>query len=116
MRSSVTYRVEKKKLIKSQLNIIKKTLDVIKTVKELLSTDEMRADTTKQNEAYTELLLLETSHEQQLKDVVQARDDLNADEKLGEISELEDQYLMSRLINSDYFRKLLNLVLKNDFV
>ena len=47
MRMSVTYRVGKKKLIRSQLNIVKKTLDIVTTVKELLCTDEMKADTAK---------------------------------------------------------------------
>ena len=67
MRMSVTYRVGKKQLIRSQINIVKKTLDVITTMKELLDTDEMNADTEMQNKAYTDLLLLETTYEQQQK-------------------------------------------------
>ena len=67
MRMSVTYRVGKKQLIRSQINIVKKTLDVITTVKELLDTEQMNADTNMQNKAYTDLLLLETTYEQQQK-------------------------------------------------
>ena len=76
---SVIYRVGKKRLIRSQLNIVKKTLDVITSAKELLDTAEMQADTEMQNKAYTELLLLETTYEHHLKKDVLKRSDLTVD-------------------------------------
>ena len=53
MKMAVTYRFEKKKIIKSQMNIVRKTLDIITCMKDVIITEELSANPDLQNKAYT---------------------------------------------------------------
>ena len=44
MAMAVTYRSEKKKIIKSQMNIVQKTIDVLTCISDVLITEELNAN------------------------------------------------------------------------
>ena len=59
LRMAVVYRAEKKKILRSQVNLVKKILSVLRRIEEVLRPgEEQQSDTA--NRAYTELILEET--------------------------------------------------------
>ena len=112
MKMAVSYRLMKKQLIKSQLNIVQKVLEVIRKISPELGTKELKLDPKMQSMAYTELILGETYFEKQQKEAVLERTDLKQQQKNQELGKLNEQLLMRRLINADYFKKLKNCALE----
>ena len=66
MRMAVVYRSEKKKILRSQINLIGKVLQILKNCEETL----MNPEETDKSRAYTELCLKETKIEQEWKESV----------------------------------------------
>ena len=74
MRMAVVYRSEKKKIIRSQLNIVKKVNDVLQNIEATLIQKDITPD--QQSKAYTELLMKETGMEKFWRDEVQKNKEL----------------------------------------
>ena len=66
MRMAVVYRSEKKKIIRSQINLIGKVLHILKNCEEVLTNPEE----TDKSRAYTELCLKETKIEEEWRESV----------------------------------------------
>ena len=77
-RMVITYRLEKKKIVKSQINIILKTLDVLSNIKKTIFEAEDKAQ---QSTKYTELLLGQTLAEKQEIAEIAQDDSLSKEEK-----------------------------------
>ena len=76
-RMAVVYRCEKKKILRSQLNIIQKVNSVIQNIESTLI--KKGIDTGEQNKAYTELLMKETAMERMWREELQKDNSLEAE-------------------------------------
>ena len=110
LRMAVVYRSEKKKILRSQENLVRKIIEVLKRVEDTLlggSEDPSRA--------YTELLLEETPIEVRWREAVKNDEAMEADTKRKELAKLEQYYYYRRLINAEYFKQLKTLILSREY-
>ena len=113
-RMAVVYRSEKKKILRSQLNMIKKVNSVLEKVEETLTKKGL--DQGQQSRAFTELLLEETDMEVLWRQEVHDNKDLSKEEKQKKLEKLEYHYYHRRLMNADYFKMLKALILTYDYI
>ena len=81
-RMAVVYRSEKKKILRSQINLIRKVVSVLKKVEATLTGPEEND----KSRAYQGLLLEETKTEKEWREAVENNQNLSADGKAKELA------------------------------
>jgi len=110
MRMAITYRSERKIIIRSQIHLVAKVQDVLKRCEAALEPEEGEDH----DGTYRALILTPTDYElDQKKDI----------EKIGDPAELrkwlqkwEYDFYWRRLINADYFKYIKRIIIGNDFL
>ena len=82
---AIVYRLEKKKILRSQINLIKKVLSVLRRIEEVLNNEN---DSDK-NRSYQELILEETQMEIEWREELQRNSELPLEEKKRAMEKLE---------------------------
>ena len=82
---AIVYRLEKKKILRSQINLIKKVLSVLRRIEEVLNNEN---DSDK-NRSYQELILEETQMEIEWREELQSNSELPLEEKKRAMEKLE---------------------------
>ena len=113
-RMAVVYRSEKKKILRSQINLITKVIQVLRKAEEVLR-PENAENSQDVSQAYTALLLEPTSIELELCQQVQENTDYTEAKKEKELKKLEEEFFYRRVINSTYFQQLKTLILSHNY-
>lgn len=109
---AVVYRSEKKKILRSQMNVVKIVLNVLQNCEQVL-TDPNEAD---KSLNYTQLILAETEHEQKWRSSVETSPSMTAEEKTKEMAKLEEYFYYRRIINATYFKQVKTMILSGDYI
>ena len=116
-----TYRSEKKKIIKSQLELVNYTLDILKDVEKVF---QIQLDTEvengpknsdqivskemlkRQNKEYSSLLMRKTKLESEIIDKEMSAKYESEELRQKSLDKLEMQFWQRRLLNAEYFRQV----------
>ena len=110
---AVVYRSEKKKILRSQINIVQKVIQVLTRVEDVLAPENKgKSDI---DQAYQKLILEPTEIEQEWCKQIQENADMSEAEKAIELTKLEEYFYYRRIINSTYFKQLKTLILAGDY-
>lgn len=110
LRMAIVYRSEKKKIIISQMNLIKKVLAVLDKAEGVLAAGDNDASSL----AYKQLLLEETPAEVKWREKVENNLSMAEGEKEKELKALEESFYYRRIINATYFKQIKHLVLNRE--
>ena len=102
MRMAVVYRLEKKKIFRSQINLIEKVRHVLKHAKETL----IKQNKPDSSYAYQALILEETVTEKDWREACAAQTDIEEGRKAKELAMLEERFYCRRMINCHYFKEI----------
>ena len=110
---AVLYRAEKKKILRSQIILVKKILHVLRNCEKVL-TDSEESDTDK-SKAFTELILKEHQLEKEKRKSIENDTKLTEEQRAEELSKEEEYFYYRRIINATYFKQIKTLILSGDF-
>ena len=97
---AVVYRSEKKKIIVSQINLLKQTLSILERAESVLAT----GDTEESNQAYKQLLLEETPTEAEWRTAIENNTEIDEVKKEKQLKSLEESFYYRRIINATYYK------------
>ena len=112
-RMAVFYRAEKKKILRSQIILVKKILHILCNCEKVL-TDSEESDTDK-SKAFTELILKEHQLEKEKRKSIENDTKLTEEQRAEELSKEEEYFYYRRIINATYFQQIKTLILSGDF-
>ena len=108
---AVFYRAEKKKILRSQIILVKKILHVLRNCEKVL-TNPHESDKSK---AFTDLIHQEHLLEKEKRESIENDTTLTEEQRTEELSKVEEYFYYRRIINADYFKQIKTLVLSGDF-
>ena len=97
---AVVYRSEKKKIIVSQINLLKQTLSILERAESVLA----GGDTDESNQAYKQLLLEETPTEAEWRTAIENNPEIDEVKKEKKLKSLEESFYYRRIINATYYK------------
>ena len=108
---AVFYRAEKKKILRSQIILVKKILHVLRNCEKVL-TNPHESDKSK---AFTDLILKEHQLEKEKRKSIEKDTTLTEEQRAEELSKEKEYFYYRRIINATYFKQIKTLVLSGDF-
>ena len=111
LRMAVVYRAEKKKIMRSQINLIQKVISILSQAENAL----LNPDETVPSRAFTDLVLSETATEQEWRTLVHSSD-WSVENKEAKLAKLEERFYYRRVINSTYWCQIKSLIMSGNFI
>ncbi len=112
MRMAITYRSEKKKILRSQIALVQKVIYVLRNCEDILTS----ANIEDKSKAYTELILEQTDSEIKEREAVSNNQKMTEGEKAKELHKLQEYFYYRRIINGTYYKDLKTLIISGDYI